>query len=102
MLGSRAVSSLTPRQLARKRAKDREAQRVKRERNKAYISSLERELFELQNSIQELLYVNTQLQLQLEGLRELQIWAWDYPQYPVFWEVSCTEPYDFITPTLCP
>ncbi|KAI9701367.1 MAG: hypothetical protein M1820_006458 [Bogoriella megaspora] len=45
----RAVSNLTPDQLARKRANDREAQRAIRERTKNQIEGLERQITELQN-----------------------------------------------------
>jgi exonuclease VII large subunit len=45
--GSRAVVNLTPDQLAKKRANDREAQRAIRERTKAQIESLERQVREL-------------------------------------------------------
>ncbi|KAJ4244197.1 hypothetical protein NW762_014578 [Fusarium torreyae] len=44
---TRIVSSLTPSQLARKRAHDREAQRKIRQRTKDHIHSLERDLEEL-------------------------------------------------------
>lgn len=54
--GSRGVSSLTPEQLAKKRANDREAQRAIRERTKQHIESLERRIQELtsQQPYQEL------------------------------------------------
>lgn len=42
--GTRSVSTLTPAQLARKRANDREAQRAIRARTKEHIERLEREL----------------------------------------------------------
>lgn len=45
--GSRGVASLTPEQLAKKRANDREAQRAIRERTKGQIESLERKIQEL-------------------------------------------------------
>ncbi len=47
--GTRSVSTLTPSQLARKRANDREAQRAIRQRTKEHIERLERELEELKS-----------------------------------------------------
>ncbi|KAK7748080.1 hypothetical protein SLS53_001332 [Cytospora paraplurivora] len=54
--GSRGVANLTPEQLAKKRANDREAQRAIRERTKMTIESLERRIRELtsQQPYQEL------------------------------------------------
>ncbi|KAL2753762.1 hypothetical protein ACRALDRAFT_1077329 [Sodiomyces alcalophilus JCM 7366] len=54
--GSRGVASLTPAQLAKKRANDREAQRAIRERTKNQIEQLERRIRELtsQQPYQEL------------------------------------------------
>lgn len=46
--GSRGIANLTPEQLAKKRANDREAQRAIRERTKLQIESLERKIRELQ------------------------------------------------------
>src|SRR6266516_4732853 len=53
---ARGVASLTPEQLAKKRANDREAQRAIRERTKAQIETLERRIQELisQQPYQEL------------------------------------------------
>ena len=53
---SRGVANLTPEQLAKKRANDREAQRAIRERTKGQIEKLEREIQELrgQQPYQEL------------------------------------------------
>lgn len=45
--GSRGVANLTPEQLAKKRANDREAQRAIRERTKGQIETLERKIQEL-------------------------------------------------------
>ncbi|KAH6608107.1 nucleoporin nic96 [Trichoderma cornu-damae] len=47
--GSRGVANLTPEQLAKKRANDREAQRAIRERTKNQIEKLERRIHELEN-----------------------------------------------------
>ena len=54
--GSRGVANLTPDQLAKKRANDREAQRAIRERTKTQIDGLERRIQELtsQQPYQEL------------------------------------------------
>lgn len=54
--GSRGVATLTPDQLAKKRANDREAQRAIRERTKQQIEALERRIQELtaQQPYQEL------------------------------------------------
>lgn len=74
--GSRSVSKLTPSQLARKRASDREAQRVIRARTKENIGRLERELDELKSkksrdqTVQELLRRNKALEDELNRLKE--------------------------------
>ncbi|KAL8917864.1 MAG: hypothetical protein Q9208_007686 [Pyrenodesmia sp. 3 TL-2023] len=62
---SRGVANLTPEQLAKKRANDREAQRAIRERTKTQIENLEKELRELRNQQphQELQAVLKQMQL---------------------------------------
>lgn len=46
-MSSRGVANLTPEQLAKKRANDREAQRAIRKRTKAQIEALERRVQEL-------------------------------------------------------
>lgn len=48
--GSRGVANLTPEQLARKRANDREAQRAIRERTKTQIETLNARIRELESS----------------------------------------------------
>jgi hypothetical protein len=62
---SRGVANLTPDQLAKKRANDREAQRAIRERTKNQIESLERRIRELtlQQPYQELQHVLKQKEL---------------------------------------
>ena len=57
--GSRGVANLTPEQLAKKRANDREAQRAIRERTKGQIETLERRIQELtsQQPYQDLQHV---------------------------------------------
>ena len=70
------MSTLTPAQLARKRANDREAQRAIRARTKEHIERLEAELDELKShqqrdpTIQELLRRNKMLEEELRNLRE--------------------------------
>lgn len=63
--GSRGVANLTPEQLAKKRANDRDAQRAIRERTKAQIELLERKIRELssQQPYQELQNVVRQKEL---------------------------------------
>lgn len=76
LIGTRSVSTLTPSQLARKRANDREAQRAIRARTKEHIERLEREIEELKNrhsrdeTVQELLRRNKALEQELAALRE--------------------------------
>ncbi len=62
---SRGVANLTPEQLAKKRANDREAQRAIRERTKTQIETLEKEIRKLRNEQphQELQTVLKQKQL---------------------------------------
>jgi len=63
--GSRGVANLTPDQLAKKRANDREAQRAIRERTKTQIDGLERRIQELtsQQPYQELQHALSQKEL---------------------------------------
>lgn len=74
--GTRSVSTLTPSQLARKRANDREAQRAIRARTKEHIERLERELDELRShqsrdrTVQDLLRRNKALEDELRRLKE--------------------------------
>ena len=74
--GTRSVSTLTPSQLARKRANDREAQRAIRARTKEHIERLERELEELKGqhsrdkTVQDLLRRNKALEDELSRLRQ--------------------------------
>jgi hypothetical protein len=73
--GTRSVSTLTPSQLARKRANDREAQRAIRARTKEHIERLERELEEYKSrnsrdeTVQTLLRRNKCLESELQDLR---------------------------------
>ncbi|KAK0616225.1 hypothetical protein B0T14DRAFT_242598 [Immersiella caudata] len=72
--GTRSVSTLTPSQLARKRANDREAQRAIRARTKEHIERLERELEEYKSrqsrdeQVQSLLRRNKFLEGELQRL----------------------------------
>jgi hypothetical protein len=74
---TRRVSTLSPEQLARKRANDREAQRAIRIRTKEHIERLERELAELKSNqgrdqtIQDLLRRNTAIERELVRLKEI-------------------------------
>ena len=63
--GSRGVANLTPEQLAKKRANDREAQRAIRERTKSQIETLEKRIQELtaHQPYQELQHVVRQKEL---------------------------------------
>lgn len=74
--GTRSVSTLTPAQLARKRANDREAQRAIRARTKEHIERLERELeqykklYSTDDRIQELAKRIDALESENKTLRE--------------------------------
>jgi hypothetical protein len=74
--GTRSVSTLTPSQLARKRANDREAQRAIRARTKEHIERLEKELEDLRSqqsrdqTVQELMRRNKALEDELHRLKE--------------------------------
>lgn len=72
--GTRSVASLTPQQLARKRANDREAQRAIRQRTKEHIERLEKEVAALKASQKHGVYAalverNRQLEAELARLR---------------------------------
>ncbi|KAH7121699.1 hypothetical protein EDB81DRAFT_914000 [Dactylonectria macrodidyma] len=67
--GTRNMSTLTPSQRVRKRANDREAQRVNRARSKETIERLEGELEELK-AIQELIRRNKALEDEISMLRD--------------------------------
>ncbi|KAL6405610.1 hypothetical protein AUP68_11371 [Ilyonectria robusta] len=74
--GTRSVSTLTPSQLACKRAKDREAQRAKRAQTKEYVAGLESELEDLKGkqsrfqALEQLLRRKQALELKLLRLNE--------------------------------
>lgn len=76
LTGTRSVSTLTPSQLARKRANDREAQRAIRARTKEHIERLEKELDDLRcqqsrdQTVQELMRRNKALEDELMRLKE--------------------------------
>lgn len=74
--GTRSVASLTPDQLARKRANDREAQRSIRQRTKTHIEELERRIQDLsaehdEKNIEELQRRNAELEEELRQLKEI-------------------------------
>jgi len=84
--GTRSVSTLTPSQLARKRANDREAQRAIRARTKEHIERLEQELATLRQLgtsklLQELMRRNQALERQITELGATPIGA-NAPLYP--------------------
>ena len=68
--GSRSIAKLTPDQLAKKRANDREAQRAIRERTKHQIEGLEREIRDLKSQKP---YQDLQLALQQKQAAEAEI-----------------------------
>ncbi|KAK4164452.1 hypothetical protein QBC43DRAFT_46769 [Cladorrhinum sp. PSN259] len=77
--GTRSVSTLTPTQLARKRANDREAQRAIRARTKEHIERLEHELAEYKASktddaFQKLMRRNKELEDELRESRNTIAW----------------------------
>ncbi|KAE8448070.1 hypothetical protein EG329_009835 [Mollisiaceae sp. DMI_Dod_QoI] len=72
--GTRSVASLTPEQLARKRANDREAQRSTRQRTKNHIKDLERRNLELSReeetqTLEDVRRRNAELEEELRSLR---------------------------------
>ncbi|KAH7195073.1 hypothetical protein BKA60DRAFT_625949 [Fusarium oxysporum] len=75
--GTRSASTLSPAQLARKRANDREAQRAIRARTKEHIERLERELAELKSkkdrdrTVQDLLRRNEAIKKELIRLKQI-------------------------------
>ncbi|KAI6092200.1 hypothetical protein F4821DRAFT_254322 [Hypoxylon rubiginosum] len=101
--GTRSVSTLTPSQLARKRANDREAQRAIRARTKEHIDSLEREIEELRSqqnrdqTIQNLLRRNKALEDELHRRDSLGLRTTDTNDHyqPVFQSSSPPRPSPF-------
>ncbi|CAL3967577.1 unnamed protein product [Diplocarpon coronariae] len=74
--GTRSVASLTPEQLARKRANDREAQRSIRQRTKTHIEELEQRIRDLSDdkdarNFEQIKRRNAELEEELRRLREL-------------------------------
>ncbi|PVH84517.1 hypothetical protein DL98DRAFT_584592 [Cadophora sp. DSE1049] len=74
--GTRSVASLTPEQLARKRANDREAQRSIRQRTKTHIEELEQRIRDLSQDqdardFEQIKRRNAELEEELRQLREL-------------------------------
>ncbi|KAI0392077.1 hypothetical protein F5Y17DRAFT_478134 [Xylariaceae sp. FL0594] len=107
--GTRSVSTLTPAQLARKRANDREAQRAIRARTKEHIENLEREIDELRSqksrdqTVQELLGRNRALEDEVRRLREslgIRTAAGPgMPPYPTSYSGSSSQPSSYGTNT---
>ncbi|KAJ5793860.1 hypothetical protein N7457_000459 [Penicillium paradoxum] len=74
-MSSRGVANLTPDQLAKKRANDRQAQRAIRERTKGHIEALEQKVRDLSSQkpfvdLQEVLRQNEQIRLENTELRQ--------------------------------
>ncbi|PBP19042.1 hypothetical protein BUE80_DR010101, partial [Diplocarpon rosae] len=74
--GTRSVASLTPEQLARKRANDREAQRSIRQRTKTHIEELEQRIRYLSDGkdardLEQIKRRNAELEEELRRLREI-------------------------------
>lgn len=74
-LSARGVANLTPEQLAKKRANDRQAQRAIRERTKAHIDALEQQVKELSSQkpicdLQAALRQNEAIQAENRGLKD--------------------------------
>ncbi|KAK0116906.1 hypothetical protein ONS96_012752 [Cadophora gregata f. sp. sojae] len=74
--GTRSVASLTPEQLARKRANDREAQRSIRQRTKTHIEELEQRIRDLSQDqdardFEQIKRRNAELEEELRQLKEL-------------------------------
>jgi hypothetical protein len=71
-VGTRSVNTLSEAQLERKRANDREAQRIIRKRTREHIETLERQVAELAEQKEQLnkaLQHNSQLEAQIAGLQ---------------------------------
>lgn len=71
--GTRSVSMLSPAQLERKRANDREAQRTIRQRNKEHIENLERQVIDLTGKKDQLdaaLQQNAMLEAEIDRLKQ--------------------------------
>jgi chromosome segregation ATPase len=75
--GTRSVATLTPEQLARKRANDREAQRSIRQRTRDHIESLEQRIRDLsggwqdERNIDEIKRRNEELEEELKRLKNI-------------------------------
>lgn len=83
--GARSVASLTPEQLARKRANDREAQRSIRLRTKARIADLEQRIRDLSGDrddkmLEAICKRNSELEEELRNLRQLRDTLGNYEQ----------------------
>lgn len=75
--GTRSVATLTPEQLARKRANDREAQRNIRQRTRNHIESLEQRIRDLSGdrqdvrNVEEIQRRNEELEEELKRLKDI-------------------------------
>jgi TolA-binding protein len=75
--GTRSVATLTPEQLARKRANDREAQRNIRQRTRDHIESLEQRIRDLSGdqqddrNLEEIRRRNEELEEELKRLKDI-------------------------------
>jgi hypothetical protein len=82
--GTRRVTSLTPEQLERKRANDREAQRTIRQRTKEHIERLELQVAELRakgDKFDEVMRRNAILENEIRALRHQLTVAGGSPGY---------------------
>jgi len=68
--GPRSVCSLSDAQLERKRANDREAQRIIRKRTREHIENLERQVAELSEEKDQALQHNSELETQIATLQQ--------------------------------
>jgi septal ring factor EnvC (AmiA/AmiB activator) len=66
--GSRSVSQLSEARLERKRANDREAQRIIRKRTKDQIKNLKQQVTDLSNQLNNASHYNSQLETQIAAL----------------------------------
>ena len=72
-VGTRSVNTLSDAQLERKRANDREAQRIIRQRTREHIESLERQVAELseqKEQLKKVLQHNSELEAQIAVLQQ--------------------------------
>jgi len=99
--GTRSVATLTPEQLARKRANDREAQRSIRQRTRDHIESLEQRIRDLsrdrqdERNIDEIQRRNEELEEELKRLKDiLHALEEDMGSSPLTTSLMCMKPHD--------